>query len=156
MVGDATQPHNEPYVDGAQIVAHICNDIGRWGKGFVLALSKRWPEPETVFKQAFLHKENCALGDVQFVPVTPQITIANMVAQHGIVVKGQIAAPPIRYEALEIALAKVAGAALERNATVHMPRIGCGLAGGRWEIIEPIIEKQLVARYVAVVVYDMA
>jgi hypothetical protein len=30
-----------------------------------------------------------------------------------------------------------------RNATVHMLRIGCGLAGGRWDAIEPIIERTL-------------
>jgi len=45
--GDATQPQG----DGPQIIAYVCNDIGRWGKGFVLALSKRWKEPEHAYKQ---------------------------------------------------------------------------------------------------------
>jgi hypothetical protein len=35
-----------------------------------------------------------------------------------------------------------------------MPRIGCGLAGGKWELIEPIIVRTLVARGVPVTVYD--
>jgi hypothetical protein len=38
---------------------------------------------------------------------------------------------------------------------VHMPRIGCGLAGGQWEEIEPIIETTLGAKGVAVTVYDL-
>ena len=35
-----------------------------------------------------------------------------------------------------------------------MPRIGCGLAGGKWSVVEPLIEQQLVAAGVAVTVYD--
>jgi hypothetical protein len=35
-----------------------------------------------------------------------------------------------------------------------MPRIGCGLAGGKWEEIEPIIERTLIEADVKVTVYD--
>ena len=35
-----------------------------------------------------------------------------------------------------------------------MPRIGCGLAGGKWEEIEPIIIRQLCEKDIAVYVYD--
>ena len=42
----------------------------------------------------------------------------------------------------------------ENNASVHMPRIGCGLAGGKWEMIEPIILQRLSNNDVEVVVYD--
>ena len=35
-----------------------------------------------------------------------------------------------------------------------MPRIGCGLAGGSWETIEPIIARTLGAKGLKVVVYD--
>ncbi|MFE3494555.1 hypothetical protein [Streptomyces sp. NPDC059175] len=44
--------------------------------------------------------------------------------------------------------------ALELGASVHMPRIGCGLAGGRWSRVEPLVVERLVARGVAVTVYD--
>lgn len=42
LKGDATQP----LVSGNKIIVHVCNDIGAWGKGFVLAISKRWAQPE--------------------------------------------------------------------------------------------------------------
>jgi len=42
LKGDATQPQAK----GVKIIVHCCNDLGGWGKGFVLALRKRWPEPE--------------------------------------------------------------------------------------------------------------
>jgi hypothetical protein len=35
-----------------------------------------------------------------------------------------------------------------------MPRIGCGLAGGKWERIEPLIISGLSAHDIAVTVYD--
>ena len=152
IVGDATRPQGA----GQKIIAHVCNDLGRWGKGFVLAVSRRWREPEDVFKASFRANNNCALGDIQIVPVSPEITIVNMIAQHRVAVKSETSIPPIRYEALERALSQVAEGALELNATVHMPRIGCGLAGGRWELIEPIIEKQLSSQNIAVTVYDFA
>jgi O-acetyl-ADP-ribose deacetylase (regulator of RNase III) len=44
--------------------------------------------------------------------------------------------------------------ALRLGASVHMPRIGCGLAGGRWERMEPLITAALSDRGVAVTVYD--
>jgi hypothetical protein len=36
-----------------------------------------------------------------------------------------------------------------------MPRIGCGLAGGKWEEIEPIIKNTLCEKGVAVTIYDL-
>jgi hypothetical protein len=41
IVGDATAPEDRPAV-----IAHVCNDVEAWGKGFVLALSRRWKAPE--------------------------------------------------------------------------------------------------------------
>jgi hypothetical protein len=35
-----------------------------------------------------------------------------------------------------------------------MPRIGCGLAGGEWSIVEPLIEEHLVKVGVPVTVYN--
>jgi hypothetical protein len=41
-------------------------------------------------------------------------------------------------------------------ATVHMPRIGCGLAGGTWDRIGPIVERTLSAKNIGAFVYDLA
>jgi hypothetical protein len=35
-----------------------------------------------------------------------------------------------------------------------MPRIGCGLAGGTWDKIEPLIEENLSMNQILVRVYD--
>ena len=46
LKGDATAPS----VRGNKIIAHVCNDLGGWGKGFVLEISKRWEEPEIQYR----------------------------------------------------------------------------------------------------------
>ncbi|MQY33582.1 hypothetical protein SRB17_15430 [Streptomyces sp. RB17] len=43
---------------------------------------------------------------------------------------------------------------IELGASVHMPRIGCGLAGGTWSRKEPFITERLVKRGIEVTVYD--
>ncbi|OIV35763.1 Appr-1-p processing protein [Mangrovactinospora gilvigrisea] len=148
--GDATCP----LAAGPKIVAHVCNDRGGWGKGFVLALSRRWPEPEKAFRR--WHRERAGndfgLGAVQLVRVRPDTWVANMVGQHG--VRPGSGGPPVRYEAIAACLATLATEALRLGASVHMPRIGCGLAGGTWSRIEPLVAEHLVARGVWVTVYD--
>lgn len=143
LKGDATQPQGE----GNKIICHICNDKGRWGAGFVLAVSKRWSAPEEAFR-----RDKCPyLGKTMIVPVEDNISVANMVAQHDTKYSpdGQ---PPIRYHALRACLAAVNEVAYRTNATLHMPRIGTGLAGGRWEEIEAILYD---VASVDVYVYDL-
>jgi O-acetyl-ADP-ribose deacetylase (regulator of RNase III) len=149
--GDATAPLG----NGVRIIAHVCNDVGAWGKGFVLALSQRWSEPAQGFKQWHKEREenDFGLGAVQFVRVGEEIWVANMIAQHGI--RPSQGIPPIRYGALDHCLEKVAAKAKELNASVHMPRIGCGLAGGEWDRIEPIVVQRLCEQDIPATVYDL-
>lgn len=147
--GDATEPKAEVN----KIIVHICNDIGGWGKGFVMAISKRWKEPEQQYRAWFKTQDNFALGEVQFVQVENDIWVANLIGQHKIN-KDEKGNAPIRYEAVLSGLEKVGTFASEHLATVHMPRIGCGLAGGTWDRIEPLIELALVKKGVEVWVYD--
>jgi O-acetyl-ADP-ribose deacetylase (regulator of RNase III) len=150
-IGDATTPIGS----GNKIIIHVCNDIGRWSKGFVLALTRRWPQPEEQFRQWYADRaqNDFALGAVQFVQVAPDLWVANMIGQHLII--NTAAGPPIRYEALEQCLEKVATKARELNASLHMPRIGCGLAGGTWDRVEPLIQRKLIDAGLEAHVYDL-
>jgi len=159
LKGDATFPRGE----GRKIIAHIVNNVSGWGAGFVLAISKRWEEPEARFR-AWSPLE---LGTVQFVPVErdaqgqPTITVANMCAQRGYGAGNRNQhrsnevddRPPVDYEVLEECLNLLAKEAIEQGATVAMPKIGCGLGGGKWKHVEPLIQKQLA--HVTVQVYDL-
>lgn len=148
--GDATAPVG----DGAKIICHVCNDVGGWGKGFVVAISKRWPEPEARYRAWYAQGEASGfrLGAVQLIDVAPDLVVANMVAQRG--VRATPGVPAIRYDALRECLAILAEQANARAASVHMPRIGCGLAGGSWPEVEALIDATLLAANVSVHVYD--
>jgi O-acetyl-ADP-ribose deacetylase (regulator of RNase III) len=152
VAGDATVPQAK----GPKIVAHVCNDRGGWGKGFVLALSAKWQEPEKEYRLWFRQRSgnDFGLGAVQVVAVREGMWVANMVGQHG--TKTGSAGAPIRYGAVDRCLERLAEHALELKASVHMPRIGCGLAGGKWERIEPLVLARLCERDIAVTVYDHA
>ncbi len=120
-----------------------------------MAVSRRWKQPEQRFRAWARGEESLpyALGQVQFVPVETNLWFANLIGQHGI--RTQHGKPPVRYEALQEGLRRVAEQAHASGAAVHMPRIACGLAGGTWDKVEPIIEAELVARGIPVVVYDL-
>ena len=147
--GDATRPDTSEPV----IIAHICNDIGAWGKGFVIALSRRWKTPETEYRKWSRGGHGFKLGNVQFVECEPNIVVCNMVAQKNIRTVGGV--KPIRYGSLKKCLQKVAPKAIADHASIHMPRIGCGLAGGCWEAIEPILNETLCEKNIDVIVYDL-
>ena len=148
--GDATAPIGS----GVKVITHICNDIGGWGKGFVLALSKKWKMPEEAYRQWYKSQEEFTLGAVQFVNVENKLYVANMIGQHGIY-KDSKGLPPIRYDAVRQCLKEVALFTIAHKASVHMPRIGCGLAGGKWERMEQIIKEELITKEIAVTVYDL-
>lgn len=134
--GDATRPQS----DGIKLIAHVVNSSGGWGRGFVLAISRRWSEPERRYREWHKSKEGFILGEVQFVKVEEDIDVVNMLAQCGYATPTR---PAIRYDALEACLMKVAKGARQLGASVHMPKIGCGLAGGTWSEVEQILEKTL-------------
>jgi O-acetyl-ADP-ribose deacetylase (regulator of RNase III) len=131
ITGDATAPIGA----GNRIIAHVCNDIGAWGAGFVLAISRRWPQPQA----EYLKSRGClTLGTVSPVQAESGIWVANMIAQRGI--RTEDGVPPIRYAALRQCLGILAVEARKLQATIHLPRIGCGLAGGKWESVELLIQ----------------
>jgi len=152
VTGDATFPMGT----GRKLVIHICNDVGGWGSGFVIAVSKRWAAPEIHYR-ALAEKARglgnfIQLGEVQFVEVGDNIIIGNMIAQH--MTQWLDGVPPIRYEALSIALDMVAQYALKHGCTVHGPRFGSALAGGDWDRIAALVEKKIVAKGIPVTIYD--
>lgn len=152
VIGDATYPQGEGY----KLIVHCCNNLGAWGSGFVVALSNRWPEPESAYRDQFngLSRPGLSLGDVQFVHVEKDITVVNLIGQEGVgaPVDG---IPPVRYDAIFKGMTKLAQFSEDTDFSLHMPRMGAGLAGGKWSIIEAIVDETLVARGIPVTVYDL-
>lgn len=152
VIGDATQPEGE----GTKVIVHVCNDIGAWGAGFVKALSKRWPEPERQYRGWYqsCKPASMPLGAWEPVWVNSGLCVINLIGQEGIRTSKE-GIPPVRYGAIRRGLMSIGDWAMRKGVSIHMPRIGCGLAGGEWSEIEPIINGTLIARGVPVTVYDL-
>ena len=86
--------------------------------------------------------------------VEDDLWVANVIGQEGL--RAKDGRPPVRYAAIGEGLGVVrAKAEALGGASVHMPRIGCGLAGGKWEEMEPVIARELAERGVPVTVYAL-
>ena len=147
-IGDATAPqtNGEP-----NAILHICNDMGGWGRGFVLALSSRWPiekgvsSPEACYREWFKKKwknKHFVLGQIQPVWVENKTWVINMIAQRDykdLVEEGVVLdIPNVNYTSLRECLERVK-IWMSKDTSLHMPRIGAGLGKGNWNTIEKII-----------------
>lgn len=137
-IGDAAYPWSDGR--GDILIAHVCNNRGGWGKGFVKALSARWPHVEQQYRDRH-SRWGLRLGSNQIVQAAPGVYVANMIAQDGYASRDN--PRPLDYGALYTCLFGLVPAARNRRASIHMPRIGCGLAGGNWSTIEPMIARAL-------------
>jgi O-acetyl-ADP-ribose deacetylase (regulator of RNase III) len=160
LVGDATRPVG----GGEKIITHCCNDLGRWGSGFVVPLGRLYPSAKFAYHRwceglddpSYSATGLMGLGEIQFVQVEPHLWVVNIIGQHGVIDRTPAGeGPPIRYEAIRQGFAKLRGFATLRSASVHMPRMGAGLAGGQWEEIEKLINAELLSGGLDVFVYDL-
>jgi len=140
------------------IIPHICNDVGGWGKGFVVPLAERFPRCKEEYLRWFENKFDIertilfGLSKVQFVHVGKNITVANMVAQRGLI--GEDNPHPIKYAALTGAMGSVAyTCTMIPNCQIHTVKFGAGLAGGNWDYIEALINELWIDSGCAVTVY---
>lgn len=150
LVGDATEPRG----DGERIIAHVVNDATpRWGGGFALVIRRRWRAAQADFVEwTEQDRSRLRLGKHRLFSVGDQLSVFHMVAQHGY---GPSDRPRIRYHHLETCLRALTATAHEHAASVHMPRIGCGQAGGNWAVVAELIDDILCRNGVEVTVYDL-
>jgi len=148
--GDATQPRGT----GPRIVAQIVSDSAfTWGAGFALAAREKWPTAQKNFRTwAQQGHHHLRLGNVHVADVDERLAVASLIAQRGY---GPSPRPRIRYMALKSCLDRLGGIAAERGATVHMPKIGSGQAGGSWSIVRELVQESICSRGVDVQVYEL-
>ncbi len=142
----------EPRGSGQRIIAQIVNNkTPNWGAGFGKAVRNSYPIAQMDFRKwSADDPKNLQLGNVHAVAIEDNLYVVNMVAQHGF---GESKKPRIRYEALRNCLIQLKEIALSRRASVHMPRIGTGYAGGNWSFILELIDEILVRNNVDVSIY---
>jgi O-acetyl-ADP-ribose deacetylase (regulator of RNase III) len=148
--GDATVPRGA----GRKLIVHIVNDAtANWGGGgFAVAVRRAFPEVQDAFKEwAADSRGHLRLGAAHLAQATEDTWVASLVAQKGY---GHSAKPRIRYAALREGLEVASKMAAELGASVHMPRLGCGQAGGTWDVVEELVRAAFVTAGRPVTVYD--
>lgn len=150
VFGDALEPRGE----GPKLIAHVVNDkTPNWGGGFALEIRKRWKFVQDDFREwAMSDSRNLSLGKVHVTHISDNLGIVHMVAQSGY---GKSTRPRIRYSALHESLERLAEVAAQSGASVHMPRIGTGNAGGNWQLIREMVDEAVTRHGVRVVIYDL-
>jgi hypothetical protein len=165
ITGDATNPVLGPME--IAIIPHVCNNLGGWGAGFVLALTKEFG---ILPKEAYLKQTNLfpnkldRLGKVSFAKMKERrVIIANMIAQNGYI--SGTNPRPLKYDALvqcmkivtqqiEYLNNNVSSFSPEYNFTIHTCKFGSDLAGGNWSFIECLIEDIWTNSGIDVTVYE--
>lgn len=150
LFGDALEPRGE----GRRLIAHIVNDkTANWGAGFGRAVREMYPMAQLEFRRwVSLDRTNLNLGNVYVSTVSDNLLLVHMIAQHGY---GESSKPRLRYDALVKCLRKVKDIAEEQHASIHMPRIGTGYAGGNWSYILELVDEYLARAGVPVTVYTL-
>ena len=145
-VGSATSPR--PEKGKGVIIAHLCNNLGGWGRGFVLAVDELSAPPRAAYQG--LAKDhgkskgtnaNIPLGTVQFVETQTGLIVSNMIAQDNFADDHEDGCA-VNYKALRRCLLITFHRAIRLGYNVHIPEgIGSGLAGGdQAEILKMISE----------------
>lgn len=160
--GDATNPVVE---DGTvAFIPHVCNINGGWGSGFVLALSKKWKEPEKEYRKWFKGKkvnkfdmsvDKFVLGAIDPIPVEENIVVINMLAQEGFY-DFLLNSIPLNYTALVNCMRSVADFAKRnfKKVSVHAPFFGCDRAKGNKEVILKLIDEIWIRAGIPVTMYE--
>ena len=117
------------------ILVHQVNCRRTAGAGLALQIRRRWPE--------WYHAYRCTipqLGRAWVFRAAPYVWIASLYAQRDI---GRNV-PQTDYTALRGCLGRLDGQLVEMDMAADLLlfpwRIGCGLAGGNWMIVQPMVE----------------
>lgn len=124
------------------VFAHVVPDTVRaWSRfGVGAGLARAFPDAAAAFRAwTIANVDNLQLGNAHLVETTRserRVLIASLVAQEG---HGRDQVPRLRYDALAWSLEQAVTAARRLGGELHVPRLGAGAAGGRWDHIERVL-----------------
>lgn len=126
-------------LEATGLIVHGCNCLGVMGSGVAKAIKDKWPIVYVEYKD-YHRNAGLRLGDVHWVRVARDTIVVNAMTQH---FYGRDGTRYVDYEALRKCFKHVAALARSYKMPVNYPLIGCGLAGGDWNVVAPIIEEEL-------------
>lgn len=138
------------FVDRPKFIVHGCNARGVMGAGFAKQIRARFP---VVYND---YKHYCELREPDYLLGTNRICIENGVTVVNCIIQmdyGTDGKRYVSYDAVDDCMSKLSKIKPPSVDTISMPKIGCGLGGGEWSIIETIINHNL--KDCNVIVYEL-
>lgn len=132
-----------------QVIGHGCNCFTSFGAGIAPQIKAKFPEAFVVDCET-VKGDKDKLGTITYTKIQDEPVVVNIYSQYGFARQhGEVA---LDYDALRKGLRamkqKFSG------KTFGLPKLGAGLAGGSWEIIEKIIEEEMRGEYVTIVTWE--
>ena len=138
------------------IICHQTNCLGIMGGGIALQVKNLYPEVYKEYSELcneYKEQNNITslLGYTQFVETNDGKYIANCFGQFQV----GFGTRQTEYMALQSCLEQVYKKASQEGLSVAIPyKIGCGLAGGNWSVVEDMIKKIFDKSSVICVIYE--
>lgn len=121
------------------VILHGCNAQGVMGSGIALAIKKRFPEAYMTYRDNYDNVPGgLQLGSIiwHHVP-SKMLWIANAITQENY---GRLNKRYVNYAAIVSVFKDCVGFAYTQQCSLNFPKIGAGLGGGDWSIIEQLID----------------
>jgi len=136
------------------LILHGCNAQGVMGSGVALAIRNTFP---LAYQSYLKWKERVGnslqIGNVQFVTVDPDLTIANGITQE---FYGRDGRRYVSYLAIDCVFSEVKRwMSINAVQELHMPKIGSGLGGGDWNVIETNLLETFAGTNIEIYLYEM-
>jgi O-acetyl-ADP-ribose deacetylase (regulator of RNase III) len=118
------------------IICHQVNCKGVMGAGLAKSLRAKYPVCFESYSK-YCNAGQFKLGMVQFCKVNPQLFICNLAGQNSYGTGKR----QTDYDALVACLTKLHAKSIELGLIPYIPyKMGCGLAGGDWNVVSNLIE----------------
>ena len=120
-----------------------CNSRNAMGSGLAKAIMDKWPDVKKDYHERFYHNNDILfMGENIITNVADNLYVASMITQEDF---GGDGALYVNYCSIQVGLMNLMKEQ-ERNypqapKVLHSPLIGCGLAGGSWNVVSKIISK---------------
>ena len=119
---------------GERVIVHGCNCFNTMGSGIAKQIKRRYPKAYTV-DQATRKGDRGKLGRFsQAIIDDHDVIIVNAYTQY----RYGRDKVHVDYDALKTVISRICVDI--REGTIAMPKIGCGLAGGDWDVVSEILE----------------
>lgn len=119
-----------------KVIVHGCNSHGVMGSGVAKVIRQKWPNVFEIYHLKY-KTFGLALGSILPVATPDGKIIVNCITQENY---GKDGALYVDYDAIEKCFIQINDRAPSWEVTeIALPKLGAGLGGGNWEIIEDII-----------------